>query len=234
MKHKNNNTALLTLVTISIFLLQSCFTKSVLDYHSKPVKIVILGSSTAAGTGPKNIKNAWVNRYRNYLQSLNHDNEVINLAVGGYTTYHLLPTETAISPKRPKPDPQHNITKALTYDPDIIIINLPSNDAAYGYSVNEQIDNYKKICRPAYSLNIPIYVTTPQGRNMSKEKLQIQFALKDSTYAIFRNKTIDFWTISALEDGSINHVYNSGDGVHLNDKGHKLLFEEVRKSVILK
>ncbi len=64
--------------------------------------------------------------------------------------------------------------------------------------------------------------------------MKIQFALKDSTYALFGDKTIDFWTISALKNGSINPVYNSGDGVHLNDEGHRLLFEEVRKKIILK
>ena len=87
---------------------------------------------------------------------------------------------------------------------------------------------------PANELKIPVYVTTPQGRNMSKEKLQIQFALKDSTYAMFGNKTIDFWTISATEDGKINPKYNSGDGVHLNDEGHALLFEEIVKKIIKK
>ena len=46
-------------------------------------KIVVLGSSTAAGAGVSSSDSAWVNRYRNYLESINPDNEVINLAVGG-------------------------------------------------------------------------------------------------------------------------------------------------------
>ena len=215
-------------------LLQSCFIKSTGRNHLYPVKVVVLGSSTAAGTGPKNIKNAWVNRYRDYLIKKDTANKVINLAVGGYTTYHLLPTGTIVPPNRPKPDPEHNITKAVTYKPDIIIINLPSNDAAYGYSVTEQLNNYRKIVKPANELKIPVYVTTPQGRNMSKEKLQIQFALKDSTYAIFGDKTIDFWHISATETGNINPKYNSGDGVHLNDEAHGLLFKEIVKQIIKK
>ena len=169
MKNKKNKTNVLILLLISIVLIQSCYTSSTLDNNSKPLKIVVLGSSTAAGTGPENIKNSWVNRYRSYLQNLNHNNVVINLAVGGYTTYHLLPTDTTAIPDRPKADTAHNITAALIYKPDIIIINLPSNDAAYGYSAKGQIDNYKKICNPAYIQNIPVYVTTPQGRNLNNE-----------------------------------------------------------------
>ncbi len=217
-----------------LFLVQSCFTKSGIKNNVTGVKIVVLGSSTAAGTGPKNIKNAWVNRYRTYLKKQNPQNEVINLAVGGYTTYHLLPTDSKASKNRPAPDPEHNIIKALSLHPDIIIINLPSNDAAYGYSVTEQINNYKLITKPAKDLKIPVFVTTPQGRNMSKEKLEIQFALKDSTYAMFGNRTIDFWNISATSTGNINPVYDSGDGIHLNDAGHKLLFEEVVRKVLLR
>ena len=225
---------LLFLIFSTLFFIYSCTTQSVKNDHLYPVKVVVLGSSTAAGTGPKNINNAWVNRYRDYLIKKDTANKVINLAVGGYTTYHLLPTGTIVPPNRPKPDPEHNITKAVTYKPDIIIINLPSNDAAYGYSVTEQLNNYRKIMRPANELKIPVYVTTPQGRNMSKEKLQIQFALKDSTYAIFGDKTIDFWHISATETGNINPKYNSGDGVHLNDEGHALLFEEIVKQIMKK
>src|SRR5690349_20917968 len=35
--------------------------------HNAPGVIVVIGSSTAAGTGPKDPKNAWVERYRAYL-----------------------------------------------------------------------------------------------------------------------------------------------------------------------
>ncbi len=68
------------------------------------IKIVVLVSSTAAGTGPKDSKNAWVNRYRRKVIRSNGYNEVINLAVGGYTTYQLLPSNAKLKANRPKPD----------------------------------------------------------------------------------------------------------------------------------
>ncbi|HHH50425.1 MAG TPA: glycosyl hydrolase family protein [Saprospiraceae bacterium] len=189
--------------------------------------IVILGSSTAAGMGPNDSKNTWVNRFRQKLQSINGYHKVINLAVSGYTTYQLLPTGTKVPTKRPRPDPQHNVSKALSYHPDAILINLPSNDAANGFSVKEQLDNYRKICKPIYQQNIPVWVATPQGRNMAKEKRQIQRIIRDSTYEMFERKTLDFWRNLATWSGEINPKYNCGDGIHLNDEGHRLLFEEV-------
>ena len=195
--------------------------------------IVILGSSTAAGMGPKDAKNTWVNRYRQKLQSINGHHRVINLAVSGYTTYQLLPTNTETPTNRPRPDSQHNISKALSYHPDAILINLPSNDAANGFSVKEQLDNYRKICRPIYQQDIPVWVATPQGRNMAKEKRQVQRIIRDSTYEMFGRKTLDFWRNLADWSGKISKKYNCGDGVHLNDEGHRLLFEEVWSKDVL-
>ncbi|MEZ4983685.1 MAG: SGNH/GDSL hydrolase family protein [Saprospiraceae bacterium] len=52
-------------------------------------RIVVLGSSTAEGTGASSPDSSWVNRYRASL-SRNTRYEVVNLARGGYTTFHIL------------------------------------------------------------------------------------------------------------------------------------------------
>ena len=54
-------------------------------------KLVVLGSSTAAGVGASSVDSGWVKRYRNYLFEKNTTINVINLAVGGYTTYDIMP-----------------------------------------------------------------------------------------------------------------------------------------------
>ncbi len=199
------------------------------------VKIVILGSSTAAGTGPSETRNSWVNRYRRQLQAENGYHQVINLAVGGYTTYHLLPTNAPVSDNRPKPNPKHNVAMAISLNPDGVLINLPSNDVANGYSIKEQLNNYRLIAKALKNANIPVWVSTPQSRNMSKEKIKLQKVLKDSTYAMFGRKTLDFWTDLSDWSGKIDKKYNCGDGVHLNDEGHYLLFKEVMdKDIVAK
>lgn len=200
---------------------------------SQAVKIVVLGSSTAAGAGPKDIRNAWVNRWRRKLQSINGYHEVINLAVGGYTTYQLLPDGTSVGENKPKPDTDHNVTKALTHNPDAVVINLPSNDINLGFNIEEQMANYDKICQPLYDKGIPVWISTTQGRNFDKEKRELQKLMKDATLTKYGRRTLDFWRGFAHWDNTVKKELDSGDGVHMNDLGHQLLFEEVWKKDIL-
>lgn len=192
------------------------------------VTIVVLGSSTAEGIGVSHLDSAWVNRYRSHLQDIDPNNEVINLARGGYTTFHILPTGTATPSNRPNPDAEKNISAALSENPDAIIINLPSNDAASMYAVSEQLANYETVMALANAQNVPIWVSTPQPRGLNLEGRENLMEMRDSTHAIYGEKTVDFWTILAKSSGGINIIFDSGDGVHLNDRGHKILFERVR------
>jgi lysophospholipase L1-like esterase len=191
------------------------------------VVIVVLGSSTAAGTGPSKPDSAWVNRYRNYLQSMDTTVQVINLAVGGYTTYDIMPTGYVPPAGRPTPKTNNNITKALTYKPDAIIINLPSNDATNNYTISEQLANYDTVLARASQQNVPVWITTTQPRNLSQTQRKNLMDMRDSTFARFGDQAIDFWTEIANLDGTINSKYNSGDGVHINDAGHRIFFERV-------
>lgn len=188
------------------------------------IKIVVLGSSTAFGTGPSHPDSAWVNRYRTYVQNIWPGSEVINLAKGGYKTYHILPDDFSPPTDRPFPDTLRNITKALSYNPTAIIINLPSNDATAGYSVKEQLANYELIISLTSEPGIPVWVATTQPRNLSDAGRQNLMDMRDSTFARFEN-SIDFWTGLAENNGNIKPEYNSGDNVHLNDAAHKILFE---------
>lgn len=197
------------------------------------IKYVVLGSSTAAGTGPKPIDSAWVWRYREYLFQKNTSTQVLNLAVGGYTTYHIMPDDFVSPSGRPQRVLGRNITTALLASPNAIIINMPSNDAANNYPVSEQVSNYNVIMAKANEKNVPVWVATPQPRNFSQSQIDIQLAMVDTTYKMFGEKAIDFWTTIANFDSRINPLYNSGDGVHLNNAGHQLLFSRVVDEKIL-
>jgi lysophospholipase L1-like esterase len=117
------------------------------------VNVVVLGSSTAEGAGASKLSNSWVFKLEQELKISNKASSVINYGKSGYSTFHILPTGTRYS-NRPNPDIERNITNALSMNPNMIIINMPSNDAAYGYSNEEQLKNYrlliqlikKKIC----------------------------------------------------------------------------------------
>ncbi len=190
--------------------------------------IVVLGSSTSAGTGASTPDSAWVNRYRNHLYQRDTDFMVTNLAQGGFTTYNILPTGTPIPTGVNQMINQlRNITRALSFHPDAIIINMPSNDAANSYPVADQLANYDLILAAADT--IPVWVTTPQPRDFGGDsvRVQIQLDLLDSTYARFQDFAIDFWTDIANSSNEPDSAYDSGDGIHLNDAGHKILFERV-------
>ncbi|MDD4969955.1 MAG: GDSL-type esterase/lipase family protein [Paludibacter sp.] len=198
-------------------------------------KIVVLGSSTAAGVGPTDINNAWVNRYRTYVQSINSLNTVINLAVSGYTTCQIMPV-SYIPPTGKEylaPDPNKNITKALSLNPQAIIINLPSNDIIQGISIDEMMSNYATIVALAAAANVPVWISTSQPRNEGINTRNLLILLKNKIIDTYQDKALDFWTTFANVDGTINTIYDSGDGIHLNDIAHGILFQRVVNAHIL-
>ncbi|WP_159038533.1 SGNH/GDSL hydrolase family protein [Brumimicrobium mesophilum] len=196
-------------------------------------KIVVLGSSTAAGAGPSSSDSAWVNRYRTYLEGINPANEVINLAVGGYNTYRIMPTGYVPPINRPATNPARNITAALAEMPDAIIVNMPSNDVAANYTYTEQMDNLDTIVQIANAASVPIWICTTQPRNFSAAQAQLQWDLKDSILVNFAPNAIDFWTPFATSSHVVDPLYDSGDGIHLNDAAHAIMESRVIATDIL-
>lgn len=189
--------------------------------------IVVLGSSTAAGAGVSTPDSAWVNRYRETLYGRDTRYPVINLAQGGYTSYHILPTGTTI-PVNITIDTNRNITRALQHLPAAIIINMPSNDAANNFPVQDQMANFRAVIAQAAQAGVPVWVCSAQPRNFSNaSQIQIQNEVRDSVFAAFGAYAIDFWNGLAAPNGFILTEYNSGDGIHLNDKAHRLLLNRV-------
>lgn len=203
----------------------------IISDNNQEFKIVVLGSSTAAGTGPSSPNNAWVWMYRNYLEQMDSRYDVVNLAQGGFCTYNILPTGTAIPAGVMQTiNTNKNITQALSLNPDGIIINMPSNDAAYGYPVADQLSNYNLILNDANAQNVPVWITTPQPRNFGTDttKLNIQLDMLQATNNNFGNMVVDFWTDFGVNGGNgILPQYDAGDGIHMNDAAHVILFNRI-------
>lgn len=195
--------------------------------------IVVLGSSTAAGTGANPIDSSWVNKFRKNLVTLDSTYRVINLAVGGYTTYDVMPTGFVPPNGRPLPKQYNNITYGLTFNPVMILVNLPSNDAANYYTLTEQIQNYDTLISIAYRNDIDIYITSPQPRNFTNSnQMNLLLGMVDSSFTLYSSIAVDFWNGIAQANGFIKPEYNSGDGVHLNNAGHHKLFERMSQRVL--
>ncbi|MBL7704451.1 MAG: hypothetical protein JNM21_02780 [Taibaiella sp.] len=196
---------------------------------SHPFSLVILGSSTSAGAGASPSDSAYVKRFSKYLQdSVNSGCIVTNLAVGGYNTRKIQPAWFGGSV-----DTAKNIDKALSLNPDALLINMPSNDAASGFTLSEQKANFLRVMAKADSFNVPVWITTTQPRNLSAAGRDSLTHMKNWIMATFPDSYIDFWTGIAAADGSILAAYNSGDGVHLNNAGHRILFNRVISSNLI-
>ncbi|HTN09029.1 SGNH/GDSL hydrolase family protein [Agriterribacter sp.] len=208
------------LCSISIFA-QTC---------SNSFHIVVLGSSTAAGAGASPKSNSYVNLFTQYLiNSVNSGSTVTNLAIGGATTYKMQPGW--YSPPTAYPvDPERNIDAALALSPDGILLNYPSNDADRDIPIAEQKSNFLRVVDKADSANVPVWITSTQPRNITEEGRANLILMRDWLQTTFTSKYIDFWTGIANADGTIVAAYNSGDGVHLNNAGHAILFERVKNS----
>ncbi|MFM7301410.1 MAG: SGNH/GDSL hydrolase family protein [Crocinitomicaceae bacterium] len=194
---------------------------------SDTTKILILGSSTAEGAGASKLSNSWVFMLEQELKILNKASSVINYGKSGYSTFHIMPTGTRYA-NRPNPDVERNITNALSKNPNMIIINLPSNDAAYGYSNEEQLRNYRLLIQLIKKRKIQYLLISPQPRNFKNKEQRIQQnALFQLMKKEFSPHFVDVWSFLSSEDFSLKPTFDSGDGIHLNDQGHAYIFQQV-------
>jgi lysophospholipase L1-like esterase len=194
---------------------------------TKAFHIVVLGSSTAFGDGASPGK-SWVALYTDYLKNINSNYIVDNLAVPGTTTYSAQP-DNYVPPKgRPAPLIGHNITTAVQLNADAIIINFPTNDAASNYTLQEQENNFKRITNIAKNNNILVWVASTQPRNnFSAQQITSQKNLFNWIKKFYKEKSVNFQTGLASAKDSILFKYNAGDGIHLNDSGHQILYQRV-------
>ncbi len=197
-------------------------------------KIVVIGSSTAYGMGATVYDSSWVGRFTYYIKSKNSLNEVINLGTPGFKTYENLRPDGYVPPaNRPAPVYGYNITAALSYHPDAIIINMPSNDAVNDYTLAEQQANYEAALHLADSAKVPVWVTTTQPRNyLTAAQAQNLIDTRAWILTRFGNKAVDFWDGVANPDGSISSVYVY-DYAHVTNLGHNLFFTRMRSETIL-
>lgn len=191
-------------------------------------RIVVLGSSTAAGQNASSADNSWVGRYRSYLAEAFPNFTIDNLGMGGFNTYRIQATDYVPPEGRPPPLPGNNITTALERDPDAIIINLPSNDLYEGFSLEEQMGNYERVVTLAQEQGVLVWIATAQPRDFAEAaQRQGLMEARDAISERFAPRSVDFWTELANSDGTMKSIYNSGDGTHFNDAGHAVLAQLV-------
>lgn len=202
--------------------------------------IVVLGSSTAAGSGASADGKGWVDRVNTYYNNLGLLKENIhNLALSGATTYNAMPTGYVPPPGRPAVDTLRNVTKALSFNPDIVIVSYPGNDLVLGFSMDEYLSNLQTISNTVTAAGKICWITTTQPRDAlpAAGRQQLKDG-RDRIMAQFPVYGLDFFTpvvdLSSNNYLGINPLYAApNDGIHLNDSGHAVLAGVVENANVI-
>jgi lysophospholipase L1-like esterase len=187
----------------------------------------VMGSSTAAGVGATP-GNAWADRIGQAYATKNVS--IVNLGLGGSVTYNGLSVNVPPTADRPPPDGAHNVDAALSHSIRLLLIGYPSNDTAYGYSADETVRNHQWIAYTAAQSSVPSIVISSQPQR------QVPSAWAAQTFADIDRRLADFFgpcfvevrTALSLADNTLNPIYDSGDGQHLNDAGHNVIYTRVK------
>lgn len=192
---------------------------------SRPSDWVVMGSSSAMGAGASSQAKSWVGLLK--TSDIASGATVQNIAMGGHSTYHALSSQCVVSANRPKFSAEHNIDKALSLQPDLVLLSYPTNDAAGSLPVLETASNLMLLRWQLVQKNAAVLVLSSQPRNMDKDKqallLELDKLLKPVVGACF----VELHALLADSQGNLDARYDSGDGVHLSDTGHAVVYQAV-------
>jgi acyl-CoA thioesterase I len=115
-----------------------------------------------------------------------------------------------------------------TRPPRALVLAFPSNDAASGYSAAETIANLHHMSALARKHGVPVLVLSSQPRDALGARARDTMMATDTALAV----EFDACFVAVRADlsdtsGGIATRYSAGDGVHLNDAGHGLVFDRV-------
>jgi acyl-CoA thioesterase-1 len=216
-------------------LLLSCSATVPLHAQSRKYIIAVIGSSTAQGVGATPIDSSWVNLAKYYFQGLGLIDTIYNIALGGETTYAGMPSNFIQPAGRPAPDTLTNVTKVLSFNPDVVVVNFPTNDAAADYTLAETMSNLRTIYETVIAAGKIVFITTSQPRDSPLVVVQQKLLkmTRDSVLSEFSGFSLNFYDpIAAPDSLNINPAYNF-DGTHVNNAGHQQLFQVVKAAGIL-
>jgi lysophospholipase L1-like esterase len=192
-------------------------------------KLVVLGSSTAAGEGASSSGQGWVSLLATSLgMTVTNEFDTDNLAVGGYTTVELMPDSGA----------DGSIDDALDRDPNLVIVALAgNNDLSNGTSTSTYLSRLEQMRDVSVDAGVPIFFVSTAPKDVSTAERETLrdwgIEMKDrfaSCWVPERSSAyspcfIDIFDLLANDSLGVASEYGAGDGIHLNDAGHAVIFE---------
>ena len=104
------------------------------------------------------------------------------------------------------------------------MISLPSNDIADGYSYAEIMSNYQKLTYLLDSAKVQyiIFSTQPRDFPTVSERMRLD-TLNNEVISAYQNHVNNFLDQLSTPTFQIDSIYSAGDGIHLNDAGHRVI-----------
>jgi lysophospholipase L1-like esterase len=196
--------------------------------------LAVIGSSTAAGEGASSSSRGWVNLLAKELEAqVVGDVATQNLSVSGYSTDDLLPNSNA----------DGNVDDAIDQQPNLILVALAgSNDLSSGVSSETFLSRLTAIRDAAFDEGIPVFFLSTAPKDLSNDERE---ALRSWAQQMgeefgecwtpdisdYSPCFIDIFDALANSSLGISSEYSAGDGIHLNDAGHQVIFELTRDVV---
>ncbi len=212
------------------FILLAFIAFSSQEADSQLKRLVVIGSSTAAGSGASPYDSCWVRRINfqyKYQQAV--VDTVHNLAWPGYDNYHGMPSSYPPAFGNSNPDPERNITKANSFTPNVIIVSFVSNK--FDQMPMDSIMKTLQVIKDSANIEDRVcFISTSQPRgsfdDAGRARLRV---VKDSILNRFGFYAINFF------DSLVNNVDNTilpqyayiGDNIHINNAGHYMLYKQV-------
>jgi lysophospholipase L1-like esterase len=194
-----------------------------------PGSWVVMGSSSAAGVGASPGQ-GWAARLGNAMSA--RQVTLHSLARAGALTYQAMPAGSPPVAQRPAPDPAINTDRALGFTPRLVILAFPTNDTVAGYDVDETVGNLLAMRRVLQSSAAAVMVLSTLPRDGLDASQRATLVEADRHLAAALGPC--FVDVRAgLDDGQgrIVTTYAAGDGVHLNDAGHAVVYQRVRDAL---
>ncbi|MCB1998450.1 MAG: hypothetical protein H6932_17270 [Burkholderiaceae bacterium] len=179
---------------------------------------VVIGSSSAAGVGAPPGQ-GWVGLLAAHWRPSGVVVEA--LARVGLRTTQVLPLGTPVPPGAPGPVAAVNIEAAMARAPVMLVLSLPSNDAAARVPAAQAVAHWQQIAGIAGEAGVPTLMlgTQPRGAFDAGQR-EILAETDRLAVAAFGGCHVPLFDALAGPDGALAPELRSTDGDHLNADGH--------------
>jgi acyl-CoA thioesterase-1 len=150
---------------------------------------------------------------------------IINNAKGGYTTFHFLP-ETIPNKWSIVTDVKRNITASLKLNPDLVIFSITTNDIAMGFTADQYMANMKVMTDLCEANHVLFLIGSTTPRLLDSKGINALIEINNRLKTRYNDKFVDYYQkLTNLETFKFKSIYDSGDSLHPNNEGHKVIFD---------